>query len=266
MGGISATLIGTQRRFPEGAEQLAKAVFYTLLMRRRFLRWVLLLVGVAGVFAGWQWVTWPDIAMLKTKNPKTTAFIEQYKARLIREGKKPILHFTPVPYTSISPHLKRAVLVGEDIDFFSHRGFAVAEIKKAMEEAWEDRELPRGASTITQQLAKNLWLSPSRNPWRKVKEALLTRQLERTLSKKRLLELYLNVVEFGEGVYGAEAAARFYFGTSAAVLDERRAAELAAGLPKPSLWHPGSHSKTYQRRVRVLLTRMDRAAFLWKQI
>ena len=137
------------------------------------------------------------------------------------------------PYARIAPDLKVAILVAEDIDFFSHEGFAVGEMKLALEEAWKEGEAPRGASTITQQLAKNLWLSPSRNPWRKVKEALLTRSLERHLEKRRILELYLNVVEFGPGIYGAEAASRNYFGVAASALTRRQAAELAASLPKP---------------------------------
>ena len=127
-----------------------------------------------------------------------------------------------MPYARISPELKLAVLVAEDIDFFSHHGFAVAEMKKAVQEAWEEGEMPRGASTLTQQLAKNLWLSPSRNPLRKLKEALLTRSLEKHLAKRRILELYLNVVEFAPGVYGAEAAAQRFFGKPAAGLSAPR--------------------------------------------
>ena len=121
---------------------------------------------------------------------------------------------------------------------------------------------PRGASTVTQQLAKNLWLSPSRNPLRKLKEALLTRQLEHDLGKRRILELYLNVVEFGPGIFGAEAAAEHYFGLTAAELAPPEAAALAAGLPKPSAWHPGSPSKAYRRRVGILESRMEKARFL----
>ena len=126
--------------------------------------------------------------------------------------------------------------------------------------------MPRGASTITQQVAKNLWLSPSYNPLRKLKEALLTRQLERALSKRRILEIYLNVAEFGPGVYGAEAAAQRYFGVAAAGLDEPQAAQLAAGLPRPSSWHPGSSSRAYANRTRRILGRMARAQWLWKAI
>jgi len=209
----------------------------------------------------YQLATWPDVAALARENPRTTAFIDRWESRSGRDAA-----CIWVPYARISPHLKRAVLVAEDIDFFSHSGFATKEIRSALEKAWNEKRPPRGASTITQQLAKNLWLSPSRNPLRKVKEAILTVQLERSLSKRRILELYLNVVELGPGVYGAEAAAHHWFGTSAAALTERQAAELAAALPKPDDWHPGATSRRYQTQVELVLRRMGRAQFLWKEI
>ena len=171
-----------------------------------------------------------------------------------------------MPYDAITPDLKRAVLVAEDINFFTHRGFDISAIRGALEDAVSDGEAPRGASTITQQLAKNLWLSPSRNPWRKVKEAILTWQLERTLGKRRILELYLNVVELGPGVFGAEAAAQHYFSKPAAALTAGESAQLAASLPMPSRWHPGSTARGYQRHVASVLRRMDRAEFLRRQI
>lgn len=219
---------------------------------------LLLAVALAG-FAGFQWATWPEVAALAQADPETTAFIERYRARQREAGRSDRVAWAQVPARRIAPALKIAVLVAEDIDFFSHRGFATGELRVALAEAWEEKELPRGASTITQQLAKNLWLSPSRNPWRKVKEALLTRQLERTLGKPRILELYLNVVELGPGLYGAEAASRRYFGKGASALSDREAAALAAALPKPSAWHPGSESRAYRRRVETVLRRMERA-------
>ena len=130
----------------------------------------------------------------------------------------------------------------------------------------EEGELPRGASTITQQLAKNLWLSPSRNPLRKLREGILTWQLERALSKRRILELYLNVVELGPGVYGVEAAARRYFGKPAAALEPMEAAQLAASLPRPRRWHPGVTSPAYQAHVKRVRERMERAQFLQRQV
>lgn len=158
------------------------------------------------------------------------------------------------------------MVVAEDLEFFSHDGFSTHEIGEAIREAIEEREPPRGASTLTQQLAKNLWLSPSRNPMRKASEVVLTKQLERELGKARILELYLNVVEFGPGVYGAEAAARRFFGKPAAALSPREAAMLAAALPRPSQWHPGVESPYYARRVETLLARMRQVTFLDRRL
>ena len=201
--------------------------------------------------------TWPDVAALARRPPATTAFIEQYRAAQRALGRAARVAWIWVPYDRISPHLTRAVLVAEDISFFSHRGFDFGELRLALGRAVEDRELRRGASTITQQLAKNLWLSPSRNPWRKVKEAILTWQVERALGKRRILELYLNVAEFGPGTYGAEAAARRYFNKPAAGLTVEEAAALAAALPNPTAWHPGASPRAYQRHVARILRRMQ---------
>lgn len=209
----------------------------------------------------WKLVTWPDVAALAHDDPATTAFIERYERRHDREASR-----RWVPYGSISPHLKRAVLVAEDINFFSHRGFETRELEIALRDAWREKTLPRGASTVTQQLAKNLWLSPARNPLRKLEEAILTAQLERRLDKRRILELYLNVVELGPGIYGAEAASRHYFGKPASALSEWEAAALAAALPNPDDWHPGSGSRAYQNRVQTIQRRMGKAGFLWQEI
>lgn len=190
-------------------------------------------LALAVCWLGWEVSHWPDVKALSTSNPKTTAFIELYQDQSVREGEKPCLQWIWTPSAKISEDLKLAVLVGEDFNFFSHHGFDLGEMKSALQEAWEEKELPRGASTLTQQTVKNLWLSPSRNPLRKVKEAILTRQVERALSKKRILEIYLNIVEFGPGIYGAEAASQFYFKKHASALSSHEAAELAASLPYP---------------------------------
>lgn len=225
---------------------------------------VILVLG-AGVFAGFQWMIWPDVASLAKRNPPTTAFIERSRAAG-EGGQSPSPEWNWVEYEAIASTLKRAVLVSEDINFFSHNGFAVDEIKRAVREAVDDGKPLRGASTLTQQLVKNLWLSPSRNPWRKVKEAILTMQVEKKLSKKRIFEIYLNVVEFGPDVYGAEAAARRYFGRSATDLSPRQAAALVAGLPRPSTWYPGSASKVYAKRIDRIVDRMRKADWLKRVI
>ncbi len=201
------------------------------------------------------WVTWPDVAALATENPSTTSFIEAAKAR----GDQ--VEWRWVPYSEISDDLKKAVLVAEDLSFFSHKGFDTHEMKIAAREAVEGTRV-RGASTITQQLAKNLWLSPSRSPTRKLREIVLTRQLEHGLSKRRILEVYLNVIEFGPGVYGAEAAARSYFGIPAAELDADQAAQLAASLPRPTTWHPGVSSRGYLRAVARIRLRAEQSGWL----
>ena len=229
-------------------------------------RLAMLATVAAGVWIGVLIWTWPSVGRLATARPATTAFIEQYRAQQRAAGRPDRVAWTWTPYAAISPALKRAVLVSEDVNFFSHHGFALDEVQNALEDALRDHELPRGASTITQQLAKNLWLSRSRNPLRKAREALLTWQLERRLSKRRILELYLNVAEFGPGLYGVGAASQRYFGKAPADLDEGEAAQLAAVLPSPAAWHPGSSRAAYRRRVAAIERRMQRAAFLWKQI
>lgn len=211
-------------------------------------------------------LSWPRVGRLAHENPRTTAFIERYGAERRAEGKSDAVAWGWVPASQISPNLKRAVVCGEDLEFFHHHGFSTAEMKAAVEQAIEERRAPRGASTITQQLAKNLWLSPSRNPIRKLEEAVLTYQLERNLTKQRILELYLNVVEFGDGIYGAEAAAERYFGIRASALTEHQAAMLAASLPRPSSWHPGSESRAYAAYVAEIERRMARATFLWRYV
>jgi len=202
-------------------------------------------------------LTWPDVASLAESNPESTAFIEQARSR----GTEVEWHW--VAAESISSDLKKAVLVAEDLSFFNHTGFDTHEIRIAAREAFQGKRV-RGASTITQQLAKNLWLSPSRSPDRKLREIILTRQLERHLSKQRILEIYLNLVEFGPGVYGAEAASRHFFGIPAAELSAEQAARLAASLPRPSKWHPGVESRGYEKSVSRILALMEQCGWLEK--
>ncbi len=162
-----------------------------------------------------------------------------------------------VPYRRISVHLKRAVVAAEDAKFTSHRGFDWDEIQKAMERNVSEGEIVRGASTITQQLAKNLFFSGGRTWWRKGQEAVITIMLESLMSKRRILEIYLNVIEWGNGIFGAEAAARHHFGTSAASLDPEQAARLAAMVPSPRRYLPGSYTPYLASRTAVILARMN---------
>ncbi len=229
--------------------------------RSRGRRWAAALALAAGAWLAWEAATWPDVAALARRNPSSTAFIDEYRGSGWLSPQKPV-DWRWAPYGRIAASVKHAVLIGEDDEFFSHHGFARDEMEDALREAWQEKHLPRGASTITQQLAKNLWLSRSRNPLRKAKEALLTRQLERDLTKRRILEIYLNVVELGPGIYGVESGARRYFRKSAAALGNHEAAALAASLPYPEKWHPGSRSRNYLWRVRLIERRMVRSLWL----
>ena len=167
-------------------------------------------VGLAAAcFAllAYVYLTLPDVRPLATSNPPTTAFIE-LRAREAAPGRKPRRMQRWVRYEAISPNLRKAVLVAEDDAFWKHDGVDVEQLKESIEKNLENGKAVRGGSTITQQLAKNLYLSPSRNPIRKLRELLIARRLEAALTKRRILEIYLNVIEWGDGIYGAEAAAR----------------------------------------------------------
>jgi monofunctional glycosyltransferase len=201
-------------------------------------------------------VTIPDVRVLATTNPTTTAFMEMRARQAEAEGKKLRFVHRWVPYSRISQNLKRAVLVAEDSAFFEHEGLDYAEIRKAVESAMEKGTEIRGASTLTQQLAKNLYLSPSRDPLRKLRELIITRRLEASLSKARIFELYLNVVEWGDGVWGAEAAARTHFGTSASSLSRDQAALLAGALINPIVYSPSKPPRRLLRRQQIILARM----------
>src|ERR1041385_1218668 len=191
--------------------------------------------------------------------------MEQRKQELRAAGMSDALLYTFVRYDRISPYLRRAVLVAEDNDFYEHQGVDVKAMKEAIQRDWQRRKITHGGSTITQQLDRLLYLSPSRNPLRKVTEYFLARSLERNLSKKRILELYLNVVEMGERVYGAEAASRFYFQRSAASLSPQQAALLAGCLPNPRVMNPGAPNKRLRWRQRMILSRMRRWGYLMEE-
>jgi monofunctional biosynthetic peptidoglycan transglycosylase len=164
-----------------------------------------------------------------------------------------------LPYSRISSHLKRAVVVTEDAAFFDHDGVDLAEIKASIERNWEEGRFTRGASTITQQLAKNLYLSPSRNPVRKLRELFITRRLEASLGKRRILEIYLNVIEWGDGIFGCEAAARTYFGKSAADLTREEVALMAGAIINARELNVARPNRRLLRRQEIVLRRMGAA-------
>ena len=218
-----------------------------------------ILTGLAGVGFGlvsYVYLMLPDVRPLATVNPTSTAFMRMREREADAEGSKPKYVYRWVSYSRISPNLKRAGLVAEDSAFWDHEGIDAEEIRRAIHDGLTKGQAPRGASTITQQLAKNLYLSPSYDPLRKLKELIIARRLEVALSKTRILELYLNVIEWGDRVWGAEAAARTYFGTAAASLSRQQSALLAGAIVNPRLLTPARPTRRLLRRQRIILARM----------
>jgi monofunctional glycosyltransferase len=216
-----------------------------------------LLVGVILFF--WL-LTMPDVSGLRATNPTVTALIETRRAQAAEQGRTIRRHWAWVPLSRISPSLRHAVVAAEDASFFTHEGFDWEGIKGAARYNLEAGEFKRGGSTITQQLAKNLYLSPERSLFRKAREALITRSLEQHLTKERILELYLNVAEWGHGVYGAEAAARHHFKKAAQDLTADEAAWLAAILPAPRRYDPLRKTTFLTRRHNRILKWITRGS------
>ncbi len=209
---------------------------------------ILIFVLVYFVIDVGRYFFYPSISALRKSCPKKTAFME-YREEIWREQgiKKKITNIW-VPLSSISPYVMKAVIIAEDDKFWSHEGFDFVAMQKALEKDIKKKKFKAGGSTISQQLAKNLYLSPSKNPIRKLKEAILTWRMENQLSKRRIMELYLNVAEWGEGIYGIEAAARRHFGKSAAELTPREAATLAAVIPNPRRYRTDGTSQYVENR------------------
>lgn len=228
--------------------------------RAGWLGWVwrgALTAGVA-VFAclAYSWLTLPDVRDLRVANPTTTAFM-RLRADEAAAAHRPLrVSHHWLPYSRISPLLKRAVLVSEDAAFWEHEGVDFDELRASLEANWTRGEPLRGASTLTQQLAKNLYLSPSRNPYRKLVELMITRRLEAELSKARIFELYLNLIEWGDGIWGADAAAHAYFGRSASDLTPEQAALLAGAIINPRVYSPFKPNARLLRRQQIILRRM----------
>jgi monofunctional biosynthetic peptidoglycan transglycosylase len=222
-----------------------------------------LIIGL-GLLVGTVLFFWllamPDVSSLRTTNPTVTALIETRQAQATEQGHTIGRHWTWVPLSRISPSLRHAVVAAEDSSFFTHEGFDWEGIKNAARYNLEAGEFKRGGSTITQQLAKNLYLSSERSLFRKAREALITRSLEQHLTKERILELYLNVAEWGQGVYGAEAAARHHFKKSARDLTADEAAWLAAILPSPRQYDPLRKTTFLTRRHNRILKWITRGS------
>ncbi|MBI5919302.1 MAG: monofunctional biosynthetic peptidoglycan transglycosylase [Nitrosomonadales bacterium] len=192
-------------------------------------------------------------------NPSTSAFMEERLEVLQDKNPNAELQHKWVPYAKISPNLKRALIVSEDAKFVDHEGFDWDGIQKAYEKNLKKGKIVAGGSTISQQLAKNLFLSGKRTPWRKLEEAAITVMMEAVMDKRRIFEIYLNVIEWGNGVFGAEAAARHYFKISATQLTPAQAAKLAAMVPNPRYYDTHREASGLQRKTGIILSRMDQA-------
>lgn len=178
-------------------------------------------------------LTLPDVSELKTRNPASTSLMRQREAEAKKAGRPFAARREWVAFESIPALLKKAVLVSEDAAFYEHKGIDFAELKVAIKQGMKEKQVFRGASTITQQLAKNLYLSTDRTLWRKLKEAWLSKRLEKALPKNRIFALYLNLIEFGPGVFGVQAAARHWFAKDAADLTLEESVRFAAIIPRP---------------------------------
>jgi len=232
--------------------------------RRSIVKKVLLVLVVifliVGAYAAYSIASLPNVEGLKKKNPTVTALMEQ---RAAEKGVTARPLGSWVSYNNISLHLRNAVLVAEDGAFFQHSGYDLDELKEAVKKDWKERRFARGASTITQQLAKNLYLSTSKNPLRKIREFLIAQELEEHLGKQRIFEIYLNVIEWGNGVYGIGPAAQHYFGKSPGVLLPEEAAVLAAMIPSPRSYSPAKGLTPYLgKRKNELLSRLLRYRYL----
>ena len=201
---------------------------------------------------------YPDVSAMRRANPKKSAFMKYRESEWQRQGKKKKIVQRWVPLSQISPYVIKAVIIAEDDKFWSHEGFDFDAMQKALEKDLKQKKFKVGGSTISQQLAKNLFLSPSKNPVRKLKEAVLTWRLERNLSKKRIIEIYLNVAEWGDGLFGVEAAAQHYYGKPASDLSAMESARLAAVLPNPKCYGPTGSGRYVAYRSELIYQIMVR--------
>jgi monofunctional glycosyltransferase len=195
---------------------------------------------------------YPDVSRYKKYNPPKSSMMEYREKQMKAEGKEIHIKRKWAPFSRISPYAIKAVLIAEDDKFWHHSGFDIEGMETALEKDIKKHRLKAGGSTITQQLAKNLFLSPSRNPVRKLKEAVLAWRMERTLSKRRILELYMNYAEWGPGIFGIEAASRYYYGIPASALNAEQAAKLATVLPNPNIYSPVKPDRYVQRRSAII--------------
>ena len=222
----------------------------------RAMLWRALLVAVGLVLLYQVWL-FAHICWWIKFNPSNSAFMEDRLAIMQDKNPNAELRYKWVPYGKISDNLKRALIAAEDAKFVDHEGFDWESIQKAYEKNMKKGKIVAGGSTISQQLAKNLFLSTKRTPWRKLEEAVITVMLEAVMDKRRIFEIYLNVIEWGNGVFGAEAAARHYYRTSAANLTADQAATLAAMVPNPRYYDTHREARGLLLKTDIIFSRMS---------
>ena len=227
-------------------------------MFKRPIHWFVFLSFLLILLAAAYLLSMPNLSKIEKENPKKTALMEYREKELREKGRKSRIHQSWVPYSKISPYLIKAVLIAEDDKFWNHEGFDYEAIQKAIEKNLKAKKFKFGGSTITQQLARNLFLSPEKSLTRKIFEAVITWRMEKALSKRRILELYLNVAEWGEGIFGAEAASRHYFGIPSSELNAEEAARLASVLPNPRKYNPAGDQRYVINRSNVIYSIMIR--------
>ena len=219
----------------------------------RVLKWLVIIVVV------YQLWIFLHICWWVNHNPSTSAFMEDRLEALQEYNPDAVLKYRWVDYKKISPNLKRALIAAEDAKFVDHEGFDWEGIQKAYQKNLKKGKVVAGGSTISQQLAKNLFLSTKRTPWRKAEEFMITVMLEATMSKRRIFEIYLNVIEWGNGIFGAEAAAKYYYHISAKNLSADQAAKLAAMVPNPRYYDKHRQAKGLIRKTGIIQARMNSA-------
>ncbi|MDE2366102.1 MAG: monofunctional biosynthetic peptidoglycan transglycosylase [Betaproteobacteria bacterium] len=225
----------------------------TRFLRRWLWRIPLFFIGLALIYQAW---IFGHVVYWNFYNPSTSAFMRDRLDVLRQKDPGAALRMQWMPYERISPHLKRAIIAAEDSKFLEHEGFDFEAIQKAYEKNLKKGRLVAGGSTISQQLAKNLFLSDQKTPLRKIQEALITLMLENVMSKRRIMEIYLNVIEWGNGVFGAEAAIRHYYGASASSISAEQAARLAAMIPNPRFYDRHRNTPWLSKKTGIILSRM----------
>jgi monofunctional biosynthetic peptidoglycan transglycosylase len=220
--------------------------------KKRRSKWLIFLISLLILPLLLYFLFVPDLSKLKKGNPQKTALMEYREKESKEKGKRFRINQIWVRLSNISPYLVKAVLIAEDDKFWIHEGFDYEAIQKAIEKDIKAGKFKFGGSTISQQLARNLYLSPAKNPLRKMREAIITWRMERVLSKRRILELYLNLVEWGEGIFGVEAASRYYYGKPSSELIPQEAARLAAVLPSPRRYNPAGDQRYVVNRSNAI--------------